>query len=175
MRRVLPLLLLFLLLPAPAAADWIGFYVKPHANMVQTDRSAAWAAGGEAALQILGFEAFVDLRFLRQQPKWFWNRLGLRYAIDLPFSLTADEAQVFVDGAYVASSIPDDQLSSEPAYDRPVYKGLSGDLGLRFEWELVGPFLFGLQVETGAHMLFPNIPEATGPHAGAQGYLKLDF
>lgn len=180
--RSLLLALSLLLVPATASADWIGAFAQWHGGYVKTDRDSTWAVGPQVALQILGFEIFADMRFLEagftgsfssSNDQWFWDRVGLRYTIGLPF-LISDEPAIFADLAYIASNRPySDDVEDVGVYNES-YIGLGGTLGIRLEWELVSHVYLGVEGEYGGHFLFPNEPGSAGQHFAALSLLKLD-
>ncbi len=192
MRQPLPSLLLAAALAVPtvattpnAHADVVGASAKYHGGFQKTAKDTSWVTGAEVALQILGFELFADVRlfenhvfFEDSQPKsdWYWDRIGLRLDIGLPFSFGADNADVFVDGAYISSRRPvalADPLDQTPHKDD---KGLAAGGGLRFDYGLFGPVYFTLQPEIGFDLLIFGPPEAElKPYLSGLAAINLDI
>ena len=174
------------LVPATASADVLGAFAQFHGGYTKTDSDATWAIGPQLALQILGAELFMDILFLEGDVVYdkdvgikserSWSRLGLRYTIGLPFGLGADVADVFGDAALFVENTPPDARDPQADGDPDLRAGPSLDLGLRLEWELVGPFLFGIQGGFGWHYVLLGGEEVleSGTHATGLGYLKLD-
>lgn len=186
-RRTPPLLLAAaaasLAVPAAAHADVIGASAKYHGGFMKTDRDETWLQGGEVALQLFGFELFADLRLLEGHfdkknvtSDWFWDRIGLRFDVGLPFSFGADHADVFVDASYVATRRPDPAvLASEDDREKAQIGGMVG-AGLRFDYKLFWKFFFTVQPEAGIQFLTINVDEPKpGVHASVLGAIKLDI
>ncbi len=183
MRSLLLALALTLSLPTTAQADIIGASAKYHGGFMKTSRDATWLTGAEVALQVMGFEFFADLRFFENhfddaeiQSDWFWDRLGARFDVELPFALGAENADVFIDAAYIANrrpvalSDPDDISPHKPD------KGLGAGAGLRFDYKLFWKFYFTLQPEVGVDVLFSGPPETKAAvHLSGLAAIKLDI
>ena len=168
---------------APAQADVIGASAKYHSGVIKTDLDTTWVTGAEAALQLFGFEIFADLRFLEGhlntstiESDWFWDRIGLRFDVGLPFTMGAEKASVFVDGSYLATRRPDPPtLDSESDREKPRI-GLMAGAGVRFDYNLFWKFYFTLQPEVGIDFRFLNVDDpAPSFHASGLAAIKLDI
>lgn len=170
-------------LPVTAQADIIGASAKYHGGYMKTSRDATWLTGAEVALQVLGFEFFADLRFFENHfdagkisSDWFWDRIGARFALGLPFSFGADNAEVFVDAAYIANRRPVTLADPNDITPHKPDKGLAAGGGLRIDYGLFGPVYFTLQPEVGFDLLFSGPPEVElNPHVSMLAAIKLDI
>lgn len=170
-------------LPATAQADVIGASAKYHGGFMKTSRDATWLTGAELALQVLGFEFFADLRFFENHfdggeisSDWFWDRIGARFGLGLPFALGAEKSEVFLDAAYIANRRPVNLADPTDVTPHKPDKGLAAGGGLRFDYGLFGPIYFTLQPEVGFDLLFSGPPETEiKPHLSFLAAIKLDI
>ena len=187
MRKSLLALTVLVAIAAPdtADADVLGASAKYHGGIMKTSKDSTWVTGAELALQVFGFEFFADLRFFENhigfedsqpQSDWFWDRLGARFDLGLPFTFGAENADLFVDAAYIANrrpvrlSEPDDISPHKPDI------GLAAGAGLRFDYSLFGPFYFTIQPEIGMDLLlFGPQDVKPGIHLSMLAALKLDI
>ena len=185
-RPLLLALSLALLVPATASADFLGAFAQLHGGYTKTDSDATWAVGPQIALQILGAELFLDVLFLEGNVVYdkelivkserSWSRVGLRYTLGLPITFSADEADIYGDAAFFVENTPPDARDPQADGDPDLRAGPSLDLGLRLDWSLVGPIVFGLQGGFGWHYVLFGGEEIleSGTHAVGLAYLKLD-
>jgi len=184
--RSLLLTLSLSLVPATASADILGAFVQLHGGYIKTDSDATWAYGPQVALQILGAELFLDCMFLEGNVAYdqdyvisserSWSRAGLRYTLGLPYGLGADEADLFGDAALFVENTPPSARSLQTEGDPDLRAGPALDLGLRLEWEVAWPLVFGIQAGFGWHYVLFGGEQLMeqGTHATGLGYFKLD-
>ena len=170
--RWLPILDLVVALPATVSADIVGARAYSLGGVQQASRGSQWAIGAGGALQILGFEAFADLRFLEGQvalqPRGAWNRFGLRYTLSLGLPLA-----FFGEVAYIADWAPEDTVDGSAGNQRPLYSGFGATAGARVDWDIFWEFFLGLQVEAGVHSLSGG-DDVTGLNSAGMVLFGLD-
>ena len=179
MKRLLAALLLATTLSAPslARADFLGFIAQGQSGFVKTERSASWAIGGMAAVELLGFELYLDLRYLEANSDWFWNSAGLRFPLSLP--VPGADITAYIGSGFVGSSLPEDQLIPLPnGRNEPhAVQGITVDGGLRIGINLgSSPFVLGVMAEVGSHFWLLNADrdDMDVIHASGMGFLKFD-
>lgn len=176
------LLSLIALLPLPAQATWFGAYVQGHAGWQTTNRAGHPQVGAAAALTVIGFEAFADLRFLRDgfsEDRGMWNQLGLRWGMEIP-GLDMPRLEPYLGCSYVFSKVAtEDQDLTTPALaleEQDGWKGLNPHIGLRLDFPFPAVVSIGIQGELGYHYLFPNDRKySSGLNYGGNINLRLSI